>query len=85
MVPVDGIHLLRTVIAHRDYVRLAIQRITQQLETRALEHDLSKLGTDEFACLTTAGRTRLSQRGSPQSSRSSGPSAPTSCQARNSE
>lgn len=47
--PDDSIQLLRTVIAHRDYVRIALQRIIHELEERSLAHDLSKLSADEFA------------------------------------
>jgi hypothetical protein len=44
----DAVQLLRTVIAHRDYVRIALQRIIHDLEARSLAHDLSKLSPEEF-------------------------------------
>lgn len=47
--PGDGIQLLRTIIAHRDYVRRGMQLLTHAIERRALAHDLSKLSLDEFA------------------------------------
>jgi hypothetical protein len=47
--PDDGIQLLRTIAAHRDYVRRGMQLLTHALERRALAHDLSKLSPDEFA------------------------------------
>lgn len=45
----DEIQLIRTVLAHRDYVRLGLQAIMHDLEHRALEHDISKLSPDEFS------------------------------------
>jgi hypothetical protein len=47
--PEDGIQLLRTIAAHRDYVRRGMQLLTHAIERRALAHDLSKLSPDEFA------------------------------------
>ena len=52
----DAVQLLRTVAQHRDYVRVAIQRVTQELERRALAHDLSKLNEDEFAGFSRINR-----------------------------
>lgn len=45
----DQVQLLRTIAAHRDYVRIGLQSITQELERRALEHDVSKYSPDEFS------------------------------------
>lgn len=47
--PEDGIQLLRTMAVHLTELRRGIQRITQELDRRALAHDLSKFGGDEFS------------------------------------
>lgn len=44
----DAIQALRTIIAHRDHVRVRMLPVLQELERRALNHDLSKLNKDEF-------------------------------------
>jgi len=54
--PIDAVQLLRTVVAHRDYLRLGLQKITHELERRALAHDLSKLSPDEFAGFSRINR-----------------------------
>ena len=43
----DAVLALATIMRHRDAVRLNVQRLTQELERRAVAHDLSKLSTDE--------------------------------------
>lgn len=52
----DAIQTLRTIAAHRDYVRLGLLDIRQELERRALAHDLSKLSGDEFDGFTRINR-----------------------------
>lgn len=47
--PVDAIGLLRSYSRHRDYVRLALHRISNALHERGMVHDASKLLDDEFA------------------------------------
>ena len=44
----DRVQVLRVIIAHRDYLRLGLQAIAQDLERRGTAHDLSKLMADEF-------------------------------------
>lgn len=44
----DGIRALATIIRHRDMVRLNVKKLTDELSTRALAHDLSKLMVDEI-------------------------------------
>lgn len=43
----DELLALSTITRHRDAVRLNVQRLTHDLERRALAHDLSKLSPDE--------------------------------------
>lgn len=55
----DELLALATIIRHRDTVRMNIQRLTQELDRRALTHDLSKLSKDEiggFARINRAAR-----------------------------
>lgn len=54
----DGIHLLRTMEQHLAHVRAGLQKINHDLERRALLHDLSKFGSEEFPgfCEINAGR-----------------------------
>lgn len=47
--PHDGIQLLRTMTVHLTELRRGIQSITQELDRRALAHDMSKFAADEFA------------------------------------
>lgn len=56
VVPEDGIQLLRTIAAHRDYVRRGMLLLTQEIEMRALVHDISKLSADEFAGFSRINR-----------------------------
>lgn len=44
----DAVETLRTITAHRDYVRKNLLVIQHDLERRSLEHDLSKLSPEEF-------------------------------------
>lgn len=44
----DELKALGTIIAHRDAVRLNMQRLTHEIERRALAHDLTKLSLDEL-------------------------------------
>lgn len=46
--PDDKINLLRSQIAHRDYLRLFMQRIVSNMVERQIIHDVSKLGDSEF-------------------------------------
>lgn len=45
----DAINLLRSYSRHRDFVRLALQRVQNELGERAISHDASKLLDDEFS------------------------------------
>lgn len=47
--PEDGIQLLRTMTVHLTELRRGMQAITQDLDRRALRHDLSKFLAGEFA------------------------------------
>ena len=44
----EAVTVLTTMIRHRDELRIGLQKVTQELERRALAHDLSKLRPDEF-------------------------------------
>lgn len=44
----DGIKALATITRHRDMVRLNMQRLSQEIERRALTHDMTKLSPDEL-------------------------------------
>lgn len=44
----DAFGLLRSYSRHRDYVRLALTRVANELGYRAIEHDASKMLDDEF-------------------------------------
>ena len=52
----DTLNTLATIIRHRDSVRLQIQRVTQELERRALRHDISKLSLEELAGFSEINR-----------------------------
>lgn len=55
----DDLKALATIIRHRDSVRLNVKLLTDELSTRALAHDLSKLAVDEvegFARINSAAR-----------------------------
>lgn len=47
--PNDAFGLLRSYSRHRDYVRLALTLVSQNIERRAIEHDASKMLDDEFS------------------------------------
>jgi hypothetical protein len=47
--PPDAINLLRSYSRHRDFVRLALHRVTAALQERAIIHDATKLLDDEFS------------------------------------
>jgi hypothetical protein len=47
--PNDAFGLLRSYSRHRDYVRLALLHVIQDIERRSLTHDASKMLDDEFA------------------------------------
>jgi hypothetical protein len=48
-VPSDAFGLLRSYSRHRDFVRLALLFVIQDIERRSLTHDASKMLDDEFA------------------------------------
>jgi len=48
MAETDGVKALATIVAHRDHVRLNMLALTNELERRALQHDLSKLSPTEL-------------------------------------
>lgn len=47
--PDDAFGLLRSYSRHRDFVRLALLHVVQDIERRALTHDASKMLDDEFS------------------------------------
>lgn len=47
--PTDAFGLLRSYSRHRDFVRLALLAVIQDIERRSLMHDASKMLDDEFA------------------------------------
>ena len=47
--PNDAFGLLRSYSRHRDFVRLALLLVEQDLSRRGLVHDASKMSDDEFA------------------------------------
>lgn len=47
--PADAFGLLRSYSRHRDFVRLALLFIEQDLSRRGVVHDASKMADDEFA------------------------------------
>lgn len=47
--PDDAFGLLRSYSRHRDFVRLALLCVTQDIDRRSLTHDASKMLDDEFA------------------------------------
>ncbi len=47
--PADAFGLLRSYSRHRDFVRLALLAVIQDIERRSLTHDASKMLDDEFA------------------------------------
>jgi hypothetical protein len=46
--PADAFGLLRSYSRHRDFVRLALLFVTQDIDRRSLTHDASKMLDDEF-------------------------------------
>ncbi len=63
----DAFGLFRSFLRHVTYVRLAIQRVAQELDNRATVHDLSKLQDDEFAGFARINRAgRVHKFGSPE-------------------
>jgi hypothetical protein len=47
--PSDAFGLLRSYSRHRDFVRLALLCVVQDIERRSLVHDASKMLDDEFS------------------------------------
>jgi hypothetical protein len=47
--PSDAFGLLRSYSRHRDFVRLALLAVIQDMERRSLTHDASKMLDDEFS------------------------------------
>lgn len=67
----DAFGLLRSYTRHRDYVRLALLFVGQNLERRAVEHDASKMLDDEFAGFARINAiARVHKFGSPEYSES---------------
>lgn len=63
----DALLALSTIIRHRDSVRLNVQRLTQELDRRALTHDMSKLSPEEVEGFVRINRTaREHAYGSPE-------------------
>jgi hypothetical protein len=53
----DELKALATIIAHRDAVRLNMQRLRHEIERRALAHDLTKISLDELGGFVRINRT----------------------------
>jgi hypothetical protein len=67
----DAFGLLRSYGRHRDYVRLALLHVIQNLERRSVEHDASKMLDDEFAGFARINAiARVHKFGSPEYSES---------------
>ena len=65
--PDDAFGLLRSYSRHRDYVRLALLHVIQNLERRSVEHDASKMLDDEFAGFARINAAaRVNKFGSPE-------------------
>ncbi len=63
----DAFGLLRSYSRHRDYVRLALQRVIHALVERSIEHDASKMLDDEFSGFARINAVaRLQKFGSPE-------------------
>lgn len=63
----DRVQVLRVITAHREYLRLGLQAIAQNLERRGTAHDLSKLMADEFEAFARINRAaREHPYGSPE-------------------
>lgn len=63
----DAFGLLRSFTRHIGFVRLAITMVAQELERRALVHDLSKMLDDEFAGFSRINAAaRVNKFGSPE-------------------
>jgi hypothetical protein len=65
--PQDAINLLRSYTRHRDFVRLALHRVSNNLAERAIIHDASKLLDDEFGGFSRINKAaRVQKFGSPE-------------------
>lgn len=65
--PADAFGLLRSYSRHRDYVRLALLHVSQNLDRRGVEHDASKMMDDEFAGFARINAiARVNKFGSPE-------------------
>lgn len=53
---VDGINVLKTMVAHRQYLQIAIEAVARELTERGARHDLSKLYDDEFSGFASINR-----------------------------
>lgn len=65
--PTDAFGLLRSYSRHRDFVRLALLTVVQDIERRSLTHDASKMLDDEFAGFARINAiARVNKFGSPE-------------------
>ena len=65
--PQDAINLLLSYSRHRDFVRLALHRIVDAIEERAIIHDATKLLDDEFSGFSRINAAaRIQKFGSPE-------------------
>lgn len=65
--PNDAFGLLRSYSRHRDFVRLALLRVVQDIERRSLIHDASKMLDDEFAGFARVNAiARINKFGTPE-------------------
>lgn len=63
----DAFGLLRSYSRHRDFVRLALLHVMQNLERRGVEHDASKMLDDEFSGFARINATaRVNKFGTPE-------------------
>ena len=65
--PMDAFGLIRSYSRHRDFVRLALRRVSNELDERAEIHDASKMLDDEFAGFSRINAAaRINKFGSPE-------------------
>lgn len=67
MDPIDAFGLVRSFTRHVAFVKLAVHTVSDELERRAIVHDMSKMLDDEFAGFTRINAAaRINKFGSPE-------------------
>lgn len=65
--PSDAFGLIRSFTRHVSFVRLALAHVSQEIERRALVHDMSKMLDDEFSGFSRINaHARIHKFGSPE-------------------